>query len=253
VTSFARAGIWALVIVLAAVAGFLAYGWSGRGRLSDIRVSTSAPIKSPQPGADFTSEPATISDDGLPPGHPPVARRVPERLPDFTLQDSHGENRTLAHWKDRPLIVNFWATWCEPCRREIPLLKKLRQEHAGHGVEVIGIAVDFRDAVIKYGRDMGIDYPMLIGEQEGLEAIEAFGMEPVFPFTVFSDRHARIVAIKVGELHADEAALILERVQALDSGKLDLQDAKTQIADGLREISIHRARSETAHEPHDPH
>jgi thiol-disulfide isomerase/thioredoxin len=250
-TSFTRAAVWALVIALAAVAGYLAYGFSSRARFGgDMRVVTQR-ADAPSPSGE-TENPIGDNIPALPPPSAAPARPVPQELPDFQLKDSQGELRTLAHWKDRPLVVNFWATWCEPCRREIPLLKKLRQDHSKHGIEVVGIAVDFRDAVLKYARDIGIDYPMLIGEQDGLEAIEAFGMEPVFPFTVFSDRSARIVAIKVGELHADEAELILGRVHAIDAGQLELQDAKIQIADGLRDLAVRRARETHPHDHDDP-
>ena len=99
-------------------------------------------------------------------------------------------------------VMNFWATWCEPCRREIPLLIKLRHERAARGLAVIGIAIDLRAAVVKYAAAAGIDYPLLIGEDGGLKAVDAFGMQLVFPFSVFADSRSRMVAVKVGELHA---------------------------------------------------
>ena len=84
--------------------------------------------------------------------------------------------------------MNFWATWCAPCRREIPLLERLQSEHAADGFQVVGIAVDFRDKVLAYADEMKIDYPLLIGEQEALDAAAAFGVEMVgLPFTVFTD------------------------------------------------------------------
>lgn len=151
----------------------------------------------------------------------------------------------VAPHRGRVLVVNFWATWCEPCRREIPLLLKLRREHAADGVEVVGIAVDSRDAVLKYAQDMHIDYPVLVGEQEGFEAVQAFGMETVLPFTVFTDRQARIVTLKVGELHADEAAFILDRVKDVDSGRLALADARRQISAQIAQLAAERARAGT--------
>ena len=72
--------------------------------------------------------------------------------------------------------------------------------------------MDFRDDVLKYAAETVIDYPLLIGEEAGLEAVKAVGMQPAFPFTVFADSKQRIVALKVGELHQDEADLILDRV-----------------------------------------
>jgi thiol-disulfide isomerase/thioredoxin len=139
-------------------------------------------------------------------------------------------------------MVNFWATWCEPCRREIPLLKSLRRERAADALEIVGIAVDFRDAVIKYAREIGIDYPVLIGEEDGLNAVGAFGMDMVFPFTVFADREGRIVALKVGELHQDEASLILDRLHDLDRGRIDVAAARERIGAGLRQLAAERAR-----------
>ena len=141
-----------------------------------------------------------------------------------------------------PLLVNFWATWCAPCRREIPLLKALRRDHAAEGLEVIGVAVDFREDVLKYAKDIGLDYPLLIGEQDGLDAAAAFGLDPVLPFSVFSDRQGRIVAVKVGELHADEAEFILARVRDVDEGRLAMPVAQQQIAGKLRELATARAK-----------
>jgi len=123
----------------------------------------------------------------------------------------------------------------------------LRRERAADGVEIVGIAVDFRDAVQHYAREIGIDYPVLVGEQDGLDAIAAFGMDAVFPFTVFADRQGRIVTLKIGELHADEAHLILDVVKNVDQGQMDLMLAKKKIADGVARLAAERARHE-AHE-----
>ena len=152
----------------------------------------------------------------------PTPRVIPTDVPNMSLADPNGVKHTLAQWKGHPLMINFWATWCEPCRREIPLLKTLRRERAADGIEIIGIAVDFRDAVRRYIQQMGIDYPVLVGEQDGLDAIAAFGMDTVFPFTVFADRRGRIVTLKVGELHADDARFILDEVKAVDQGQAEL-------------------------------
>lgn len=189
---------------------------------------------------------ATTPTPLVPPGvdgpRPPAPRAIPDSLPEFTLKDRNGVSRSLAHWAGRPLLVNFWATWCAPCRREIPLLIQLRKDHASEGLEVIGIAVDFREDVLKYAAEIGLDYPLLIGEQDGLDAVAAFGVDPVFPFSVFSDRSGRIVAVRVGELHADEAAFILARVREIDAGRLELVVAQQQIARKLRELAASRAK-----------
>lgn len=167
------------------------------------------------------------------------------------MTDRAGVRRKLSEWKGRPLVINFWATWCEPCRREIPLLLRLRQEHAADGLEVVGIAVDSRDAVLKYAQDMHIDYPVLIGEQEGLQAVQSFGMETVLPFSVFADTQGRIVTLKVGELHADEAAYILDRVRDVDTGRLPLGDARREISTEIAQLAAERARAASGQPP--PH
>jgi thiol-disulfide isomerase/thioredoxin len=166
----------------------------------------------------------------------PAAQLV-ATVPDFTLTDRLGQPRTLADWPDKALIVNFWATWCAPCRREIPLLQRLQAEHGAAGFQVIGIAVDFRDAVLEYAEEMNIDYPILIGEQDGLDAASAFGVEAVgFPFTVFSDRQGRVVAAHVGELTAAQAEVILAAVQAVDAGRLSPIQARARIESDLKEL-----------------
>ncbi|MGD9599466.1 MAG: TlpA family protein disulfide reductase [Steroidobacteraceae bacterium] len=187
--------------------------------------------------------PAVPAPAAAPAEAPPAVRTIPDTLPTFTLKDRDGVPRTLAHWAGRPLLVNFWATWCAPCRREIPLLKTLRRSWAARGLEVIGVAVDFREDVLKYAAEIGLDYPLLIGEQDGLDAAAAFGVDPVLPFSVFSDSRGRIVAVRIGELHADEAEFILARVHEVDAGRTELPVAQQQIAEKLRELAENRAKS----------
>jgi thiol-disulfide isomerase/thioredoxin len=170
------------------------------------------------------------------------SRVIPMVLPNLALADLAGVTHRLADWTGHPIIVNFWATWCEPCRREIPLLIRLHHERSGAGLAVVGIAVDFRAAVATYARNAGIDYPVLIGEEAGLDAVHAFGMELVFPFTVFADRQGRVVAVKLGELHENEADFILDRVQDIDSGTLSLAAARQQIEARLKDFAVERAK-----------
>jgi thiol-disulfide isomerase/thioredoxin len=176
-----------------------------------------------------------------------TAQKIPELLPDITLVDRDGKKRSLKEWSGRPLMVNFWATWCAPCRREIPLLNQLRAKHSAQRLEVVGIAVDFIDDVLEYAKTNPVSYPLLIGEEDGLAAMKAFGMEGAgFPFTFFSDSKQRIVAMRLGELHQDQADLILEKLMAVDAGKLDLKVAQKEIAEGMKEIDTRRAVEKAA-------
>jgi thiol-disulfide isomerase/thioredoxin len=225
-----------------------------RNRHITLQPATRAPIASPGQfvARDQPDQPGQSGEVGQPrqggderqtdaDGGPVERHPIPERLPQITLADGDGNRHPLSEWQGRPLMINFWATWCAPCRREIPLLKRVRHEHAAEGLEVVGIAVDFRDAVQRYAHDMRIDYPILVGEQDGLEAIAAFGMDTVFPFTAFADRQGRIVTLKVGELHADEADLILDRMRQVEQGRIGLAQARIAIASGIATLATRRA------------
>jgi thiol-disulfide isomerase/thioredoxin len=226
------AGLAAALVVACAAGGFLAYHLASPPRATLY----AAPAPAAQAPASAPAEPALGS-----PGSSPPVPKVPEVLPPLALPGLDGKLHRLSDWKDRMLLVNFWASWCEPCRREIPLLRSLRSERAGDRLEVVGIAIDFRDTAQKYARDSGIDYPVLIGEQGGFEAVAAFGMNPVLPFSVFADRAGRVIALKVGELHRDDADLILDRMRDLDQGRLTLGAAREQIATGISRLNMLRS------------
>ena len=167
----------------------------------------------------------------------PVLSKIPEHLPEFSLAGRTGEPTSIATWRGKSLIINFWATWCAPCRHEIPLLQSIRREWRDRNVEVVGIAVDYRDKVVAYADELKIAYPLLIGEDDALDVAKAFGVDsPAFPFTVFTDQRGEVVALFVGELHKAQADLILSVVQSLNQNLVQLPEARRTIADGLRSL-----------------
>lgn len=214
-----------------AVAGIL-LGFGTAGFLLSRHLGPARPTLQPAPLAPAPALAAKVR-----PEPPPI----PDRLPDFSLPDLSGVPHHLADWGGRPLAVNFWATWCDPCRHEIPLLKELRRENAKSRLEIVGIALDYHDSVQKFVRELGIEYPVLVGEKGGYEAVAAFGVDPVLPFTVFADAEGRIVTLKIGELHRDEATFILARLSDVGAGRLSLAAAQDQIADGMRRLAVSRA------------
>ena len=125
-------------------------------------------------------------------------------------------------------MVNFWATWCAPAAREIPLLNKMRRAAQAQNAEIVGIAVDFSDDVLKFVQKAPLDYPLLIGEEDGLAAADAFGMGMAFPFSVFADSQNRILTIKVGELHEDEANFAFDRLARHRQWRADARGARRQ-------------------------
>jgi len=224
---------WSLVALTTgcAAAGFLAYR---QLMLAQAPVIHAVPL-------DASPAPTAIAADDA-----TAKPKVPETVPDIALHDVAGKQHRLKDYSGQPTIINFWATWCVPCRREIPLLNELRRVNAsadkGKRLEIVGIAVDFKESVAEFVAQTRIDYPLLVGEQDGLDAAAKFGMELVLPFSIFVDSHDRIVAVKVGELHRPEADAILEAIRRLDAGTLDLATARQGIATRLRELSAERAR-----------
>ena len=212
----------ALVLGASAAGGFLVH------RLAAPRPAQLYPLTAQGAGR---AAPAPPPPDTAPP------RRIPEQLPQIELPGLDGAPQALSNWSNRPLLVNFWAPWCEPCRREIPLLKSLRRARAAEKLEIIGIALDSAEAVRQYVSGHGIDYPVLVGERGGLEAASAFGMDTVLPFSVFADRTGRIITVRVGELHRDEADLILDRMRDVELGRISLPAARAQISQGIEHLA----------------
>ena len=214
----------------------LLLGFWATGRLYTIRLAARPPasVTGPVGAAEAPASGDFIAgfDAAVPP-----AVKIPDRVPDVSLQDRSGKLTSIKSWDGKALIINFWATWCQPCRREIPLLNALNSRWADRGVAVIGIAVDHRDSVMAYADELKIAYPLLIGEQDALEAAAAFGVDsPAFPFTVFTDRRGEVVALFVGELHQAQADLILSQVQDLDRDRIALPQARRTISEGLRAL-----------------
>jgi len=226
-----RITVAALLVVLGIWAGAKVHSIHAAGP-GNRGIVVSAGEASPPNPSDLAESP-----DGAPlPGVLPPAK-IPDRLPAFALQDRAGKNTAIAAYGDKSLIINFWATWCAPCLREIPLLQSLQAEWSAHDVTVVGVAVDHREPVLKFAERMKIGYPLLIGEQDALDAAAALGVvSPVFPFTVFTDRRGEVVALFIGELHRTQAELILGQVRRLNEGATQLPAARRAISDGLRAL-----------------
>jgi thiol-disulfide isomerase/thioredoxin len=240
-TPVSRAVLAFVLVAGAGPAGFLIYHAVFDSH--PLHPQTSAPESS---GSGPASSAPAAAPDSAPGPAPPTqttsTRAPPLMLPEsVALPDSNGKLHHLAEYRGQPLVLNFWATWCEPCRREIPLLQALHQERGG-SVQIVGVAVDFQADVLKYALARGITYPLLMGEKDGLAAVNALGMDTAFPFTVFADARGNIIGVKRGELHADEARLILGEVTAVDSGRTGLADARSAVSAGLRNLAIARAQ-----------
>ncbi len=229
--------IGAVIVVLGAFG--LGYALYSSGLFESRPDNLNAPVAVDRSAPDESASP-------LPPEPAAPKKSVPDTLPEITLADRDGKPTKLSSFGGRPLMVNFWATWCAPCRREIPLLNRLRAERKAQNAEIVGIAVDFKDDVLKFVEKVPIDYPLLMGEEDGLAASEAFGMGMAFPFSVFVDSQNRILTVKIGELHEDEANFAFDRIRDIDNGILTREAAQTLVADAFRDMAAARAQSEAA-------
>jgi len=151
-------------------------------------------------------------------------------LPDFVLSDLHGVPRPISDWSGRPILINFWATWCAPCRREMPLLQKLHEESGNDGLQVIGIAIDRAPDVSAFTMETGITYPILVGQEDAIEVTDGFGLDFLgLPFTVLVDQDGQILKIQLGELHADDLKLIVAVTAELRAGEIGLNAARRRL------------------------
>jgi peroxiredoxin len=238
-TQAARIAGAALLVVLGIWAGAWVYSSRGTARSHHGIPVPAGEASVPNP-SDLAQAPGTAPEDD---GTMPPPAKIPDRLPQFSLTNSAGKATSIASFGGQSLIINFWATWCAPCRREIPLLQSLHAEWAGRDVTVVGIAVDYRDKVLEFADRFKIAYPLLIGEQDALDAAAALGVEsPVFPFTVFTDRRGEVVALFIGELHRPQAELILSEVQKLNQDSVQLPAARHAITEGLSALKPQGAK-----------
>jgi len=131
----------------------------------------------------------------------PVADGAAQKLMLASLFDPSGKSQLMSQWRGKVLVVNFWATWCAPCREEIPALIRVQHKYASNGVQFVGIAIDDAPKVRNYAEEMRIDYALLIGGMETLDVTKDLGNRAeVLPFTVVLDRAGKVVYVHAGAL-----------------------------------------------------
>jgi thiol-disulfide isomerase/thioredoxin len=134
-----------------------------------------------------------------PPGVKTLA--VGDRVAGITLPGLDGPPRSLSAWRGKRILLNFWATWCVPCRREMPLLSTTQSRYAREGVQVIGVAMDPPQSALAYLRRVKVDYPILVGIDADPEPTLLFGdTAGLLPYSVLIGRDGRILDTQLGPL-----------------------------------------------------
>lgn len=172
---------FALVAVLSLAAGGLLW-WSNR----------------PAPAPAIVAMPASIS---------------PAALFAASFTDPSGERVPIGRFEGKVLLINFWATWCAPCREEIPLLVDLHGAYAGKGVEVVGIALDQLAKIQEFAANFKISYPLLVGDVRAIEILHALGNRAgALPYTVVLSRAGGIAWRKLGQVGPGELEPVLDDI-----------------------------------------
>ncbi len=147
--------------------------------------------------------------------------------PAFTLPDIDGNPRNFSEWQGKHRVINFWATWCAPCRREIPLLKAFQDQHGPNGLQVLGVAVDFPEDVAAYAETANFNYPVLVGQDDAMAIAESSGIEFIgMPFTMFVAADGEYLSAYIGELHQEQLNSLVGVLARLDRGEIDKNAAR---------------------------
>ena len=131
--------------------------------------------------------------------------------PEFAAVDLNGKLRNIKEWDGKLILLNFWATWCPPCKKEIPAFIELQQTYSDQGFQIIGLAIDDEEAVIEYAEKIGMNYPTLVVQDGGVGLAKHFGNGAgVLPYTVIIKPDGEISTTIRGELSMIRAKEILE-------------------------------------------
>ncbi len=149
------------------------------------------------------------------PGDAPEAEPMPaldgKPAPAFALRDLQGKKVSLADYRGRPVLVNFWATWCAPCKLEMPWFEQFRQQYAPQGFEILGIAEDDagKDEIAKAAKKLGVSYPILLGDDA---VAPAYGGIDYLPMSFYVDRSGVVREETAGLASKDEVEANIRKI-----------------------------------------
>jgi thiol-disulfide isomerase/thioredoxin len=137
--------------------------------------------------------------------------------PDFQLTSLDGKELKLSDFRGRAVIVNFWATWCGPCKIEMPWFVELNKKYAPQGLTILGVAMDDsgQGEIAKFAKEMGVNYPILIGKEK---VGDAYGGVPGLPTTFYIDRNGKIMDRVVGIVGRSEIEAAIQKALATSPG-----------------------------------
>jgi len=152
-----------------------------------------------------------MSQDG--PAAIPATKVDGAALLGVALPDTSGREQSLGQWRGKVVVVNFWATWCEPCREEMPRFVKLQQQYGDRGLQFVGIAIDQGDKVQGFAAEIHLNYPTLLGGYGAIELSKTLGNRfGALPFTVILNRAGSVVRTQLGPMKDAELRSIISQL-----------------------------------------
>lgn len=141
-----------------------------------------------------------------PSSQPVTEAMVSKKVSPFSLPDLDGVEHSISQWAGKVIVLNFWATWCPPCRKETPMFVELQEQWGPQGLQFVGIAIDEKSKVKDFVDTYGVNYPVLIGVDDAIAIAKAYGNRfGALPYTVFIDRNGHIAHVQRGELPRETA------------------------------------------------
>lgn len=181
--------------------------WAGWHNLRERRLAMQQAQQNrvtltPAPGGDGSAE--------KPEGTPRLRGKA---APAFSLTSLDGKKVSLAQYRGRPVLVNFWATWCAPCKLEMPWFEDLRKQYEAQGFEVLGIAEDdaSKDEIAKAAKKTGVSYPILLTDGK---VAPAYGGVDYLPMSFYVDRNGVVVEETAGLASKDEVEANIRKIVA---------------------------------------
>ncbi len=197
-----------LIVILVVVVALGLMAWSGYQNLQRRRAAQKAqPHVTLLDQSNQTVQQDVASDEGLP-------NLRGEKAPSFALKTQDGRKVTLSEYKGKAVLINFWATWCVPCKLEMPWFVELHKQYGPQGFEILGVDEDEekdRGQIGRFARKIGVNYPILIGDDA---VSKAYGGVEVLPTSFYVGRDGKVVEEAAGLISRDEIEANIKKALA---------------------------------------